>query len=287
MKGLTRREFLAGVGAFGVISASRGRFWPQSLAFQALYFTFHPEPCPACQIVSRKSYHKRCVNHRPTYFRRVYEDSRSQHVPVFIGVGETGCRLGHAVMGYPSEFCFVDLPQDPKQRLEPPLVILSGQGQDPMFWLARKKVLAQDPYLILSFVDGEFPLAPEANEGVIRIRHDDLTTPCLTILHLLSIPLIPSCVGVDVADMKTVLAGGFLEVFHFARKKDVQKILPFRSLQGVMTILCYRDPDSVSLADFESFLRLVERNPDEPVNYVAVIDCSTQTDSELVVFNRV
>lgn len=252
MRGVTRRDFIKGVGAFGTLSVVGGLPRPSSRV--------------AIQI----------------------ENDRRSVRSYFIGVGEVGCRLGHTLWRYPSKLCLLNLHQEsPRHRLE--LVFLAGQADDPKFRLTRERVLSENPYLLFTFVDGRFPSRPEANEAVIHLEAHNLNRAVQSILHVSSIAMFPGYIGVDLADILTVCGGGLLEDFQFSRRNQFAASLrhhPVGPRQDLLVILCYSNPDLVNMKHLDNLFGVSDRHLRRDTRVVLAIDCDTPPDSELIVFSR-
>lgn len=252
MSGVTRREFTKGVGLFGTLCVT-GLPWPSSQVVIQLETGCHGD-----------------VGAR------------------FIGVGEVGCRLGHALCRYPSLARLFNLLQEiPRRRLE--LVFLAGQVDDSTFRLARKRVLPENPYLLFTFVDGQFPPQPEANEAVVRLEAHDLNRAVQSILHLNSIAMLPGYIGVDLADILTVCGGGLLEEFRFSSRNQFAACLrrhPLGPRQDLFVILCYSDHDLVNMNHLDHLFGVLDCHLRRDTRVVLAVDCHTPADSELIVFSR-
>ena len=252
MRGVTRREFIKGVGGFGTLCVT-GLPWPSSQVVIQLETPCHGD-----------------VGAR------------------FIGVGEVGCRLGHALCRYPSLARLFNLLQEiPRRRLE--LVFLAGQADDPTFCLARKRILSGNPYLLFTFVDGQFSPQPKANEAVVRLEAHDLNRAVQSILHVSSIVMIPGYIGVDLADILTVCGGGLLENFQFSRRSHFAASLrhhPLGPRQDLLLILCYSDPELVKMRHLDHLFGVSDRHLRRDTRVVLAIDCHPASDSELMVFRR-
>lgn len=207
---------------------------------------------------------------------------RDRFIPFFIGVGDFGNRLARELARHSDPLGFMDYDQDLKNHI----VFLAGNPMDPSFLMIRQRVLAQGPYLVFTIVDGQFPLQPEINEGVITA--EDLRTTCQTILHLSNAATIPTIIGLDISDISMVCGGGLLETFHFRRRSEFKEALQNwpDSPHGLLVILCYPDPDSLKWEDYEMVCDALEGNTD-PATYLALgVNWHSQSDSELVIISR-
>ncbi|EMS78426.1 FtsZ/tubulin family protein [Desulfotignum phosphitoxidans] len=206
---------------------------------------------------------------------------------IYIGVGETGSKVGKALLAKTQKINIPEIHPLPVQQFNPKnneintlitdshFVFLVGSMKDKDFWIARELILSHPIFLLYTIIiDDENPrLLKEGfkvhkNEGCVFVPKKNYEyTAALNVYSLFSMVMMPNIVGYDVMDGKVIMSGKSGYMVHTAgsykNSRDIfKKTLcccehDIQTASGILLHLMYHETIDYTLDDLTALSDMI------------------------------
>jgi len=268
---ITRRKFIKSIGFCTVLTA---------IGDINIGFSFFP-------------YHLNSGNKRTESCISPDHENTIKHI--YIGVGETGSKVGKALLAKIQKTNIPEVTPLPIQQFNPKnneintliaeshFVFLVGSMKDKDFWIAREIILSHSIFLLYTIIiDDENPrLLKEGfkvhkTEGCVFVPKKDYEyMAALTVFSLFSMVMMPNIVCYDVMDGKVIMSGKSGYMVHTAgsykNSRDIfKKTLcccehDIRTASGILLHLMYHKTIDYTLDDLTALSDMIYEKLSEDV----------------------
>jgi len=230
-------------------------------------------------------YHLNSGNKRTESCKSPDHENTIKHI--YIGVGETGSKVGKALLAKIQKTNTLEVTPLPIQQFNPQnneintliadshFVFLVGSMKDKNFWVARELILSHPIFLLYTIIiDHDNPrlwkegFKVHKNEGCVFVPKKNYEyIAALNVFSLFSMVMMPNIVGYDVIDGKVILSGKSGYMVHTAgsykNSRDMFKKTLFccehdiQTASGILLHLMYHKTIDYTLDDLTTLSDMI------------------------------